>query len=234
MNKQEIRQQVWEHLEKENLARFPRPVYGRIPNFVGAEKAAELLGALPEFKRARTVKVNPDSPQRKVREIALLQGKTLLMPSPRLRSGFLLLKADRFKGRERFASSIKGAFSLGQETELDNVPRPDLLVVGSVAVSPDGSRIGKGEGYSEIEYGIMRELGLIDEDVPICTTVHPAQVVKEIPQEPYDISVDYIVSPEEVIPTRRQRNRPRGIFWERVTEKMLEEMPILRELEARS
>ncbi len=234
MKKEEIRRLVWNRLEKENLARFPRPVHGRIPNFVGAERAAELLATLPEFKQAKTLKVNPDSPQRRVREIALLQGKKLLMPRPRLRSGFLLLRPGKAEGREKFAASIKGAFSLGQEIKLNEIPRPDLLVVGSVAASPDGSRIGKGEGYSEIEYGILRELGLVNENVPICTTVHPVQIMKELPQDPYDVSVDYVVTPEEVIPTHRKRKRPTGIFWDRVSEKMLEEMPVLEELKARN
>jgi len=46
LNKEQIRQQIWDRLEKENLDRFPRPIYGRIPNFVGAEKAASRLAEL--------------------------------------------------------------------------------------------------------------------------------------------------------------------------------------------
>ena len=234
LNKEQIRQQIWDRLEKENLARFPRPIYGRIPNFVGAEKAASRLAGLPEFANARTVKVNPDSPQRKVRELVMVHGKLLLMPAPRLRSGFLLLRPERVKGKERLASSIKGAFSLGEEVGLDKVPRPDVLVVGSVAVERDGSRIGKGEGYSEIEYGILREMGLVEKDVSICTTVHPVQILKEVPQDPYDVGVDYIVTPEEVIMTHRLGERPEGILWDRVSKEMLDEMPVLADLKKRS
>jgi 5-formyltetrahydrofolate cyclo-ligase len=233
LSKEEIRQKVWDRLEKENLARFPRPVYGRIPNFVGAENAALRLAEVPEFVKASTVKVNPDSPQRKVREIALVQRKVLLMPAPRLKSGFMILRPERVKGKERLASSIKGAFSLGEEVGLDRLPRPDVLVVGSVAVGRDGSRIGKGEGYSEIEYAILRELGLVEEEVPICTTVHPVQVLKEVPQDPYDVSMDYIVTPEEVIATRSTRKRPEGILWDTVSKEMLDEMPVLADLKKR-
>ena len=231
--KQEIRERVWERLEKENLARFPRPVRGRIPNFVGAEKAAQLLAELPEFIRSKTVKVNPDSPQLKIRELALRAGKLLLIPAPRLRSGFLMVKPEEVKGRERSAASIGGAFKIGQEITLDKLPRPDLLIVGSVAVSKEGSRIGKGEGYSEIEYGILRELNLVDETIPIATTVHPVQIVKEVPQDPYDVAVDYIVTPEKAASTHRTRRRPSGIFWERVSEDMFQQMPILRDLRTR-
>src|SRR6266705_1282594 len=88
LNKEQIWQQIWDRLEKENLARFPRPIYGRIPNFEGAEKAASRLAERPEFANLRPERVN---------------------------------------GKERLASSIKGAFSLGEEVGLDKVPRPDDL-----------------------------------------------------------------------------------------------------------
>ena len=62
--KDKIRYEVWRKLEELGLARFPRPVYGRIPNFIGAEKAASRLLNLREYIDARVVKVSPDSPQR--------------------------------------------------------------------------------------------------------------------------------------------------------------------------
>jgi 5-formyltetrahydrofolate cyclo-ligase len=42
-------------------------VIGRIPNFVGAEAAADQLAALPAWEAARVVKANPDKAQRAVR-----------------------------------------------------------------------------------------------------------------------------------------------------------------------
>ena len=49
-----------------HTCRFPRPVHHRIPNFVNADRAADRLAQLPEFMAARTVKVNPDTPQKRV------------------------------------------------------------------------------------------------------------------------------------------------------------------------
>ena len=63
--KSRIRERVWEQLTAERQAAFPFPVRGRIPNFKGASQAAARLAALPEFGRARVIKVNPDSPQRR-------------------------------------------------------------------------------------------------------------------------------------------------------------------------
>jgi hypothetical protein len=65
---------VWDHLEKNNYAHFPRPVHGRIPNFKGAPEAAQRLSKLDIFKCASTILVTPDTPQEEVRFLALEVG----------------------------------------------------------------------------------------------------------------------------------------------------------------
>lgn len=233
-SKQPVRERIWTRMEREGVARFPRPVRGRIPNFAGATEAARRLAALPVFRRARVVKVNPDAPQLPVRHAALEAGKRVLMPAPRLRTGFVLIDPERI-GRSNLkrAASISGAFRYGRAVDLDDLPRPDLIVAGSVAVAPNGGRIGKGEGYSEMEFAILRELGLADDRTPIATTVHDVQVVKAIPLEPYDVRVNLIVTPTRVIETRARQSRPRGLLWDHITDAMLEEMPLLQRLAER-
>jgi 5-formyltetrahydrofolate cyclo-ligase len=46
-------------------------VVGKIPNFLGAEAAADQLAALPAWASAQVVKANPDKAQRPVRARAL-------------------------------------------------------------------------------------------------------------------------------------------------------------------
>ncbi len=226
-----IRERIWRLMEEKEIARFPRPVYGRIPNFLGAEEAAQRLTALPEFKRAKVVKVNPDSPQNPVREAVLFSGKVLIMPTPRLRRGFLVLDPKIIsKQAMRRASTIRGAFKYGKPVGIGEIPEIDLIVAGSVAVSPGGARIGKGGGYSEIEYGILRELNLIGGKTPIVTTVHDVQVVDGVPIEEHDFSLDIIATPTRMIRVKERRNRPKGIIWEKVTPDMMERMPVLMEL----
>src|SRR5437764_9186670 len=58
--KQEIRERIWELLQRQGAARFPG-ARGRIPNFRGAERAADQLAELPEWGAAHVVKANPDS-----------------------------------------------------------------------------------------------------------------------------------------------------------------------------
>jgi len=231
--KESLRTKIWKAMEDLGISRFPRPVFGRIPNFVGSERAAERLVRQPEFRDAETVKVNPDSPQAMVRRLALLNGKTLVVPAPRLKRGFMLLDPKKIPSRfYAKASTIKGAFKYGEIRPLDKLPKVDLVVTGSVAVSIDGVRIGKGGGYSELEYAILRELSLIDEETPIFTTVHDVQVVEWAPLEPYDLVVDAIITPSRVIRVENVHSRPIGVLWEKVSEDMIRAMPILSELRA--
>ncbi len=71
-----LREEVWQALRAAKASRFPGAA-GRIPNFAGAEAAAERLRSTPEWHRARTVKANPDSAQLPVRQRALQDGKTV-------------------------------------------------------------------------------------------------------------------------------------------------------------
>jgi 5-formyltetrahydrofolate cyclo-ligase len=232
--KADIRQRIWRRLEEERLAAFPRPIRGRIPNFKGSPAAAARLAELPEFQDAKAIKVNPDAPQLPVRRLVLEQGKLLLTPTPRLREGFLLLDPARLPARElRRAASIGGAAKLAQHIGLDALPRIDLIVVGTVAVTEQGARVGKGEGYAELEYATLRQLGRIDGDVPIATTVHDVQVVDDIPVEPFDVPVDIIITPTRVIRTRSTLSKPKGILWDLLAPERLEEMPILKQLRER-
>jgi len=230
-SKEDIRRLVWRLMEENGVARPPMPIYGRIPNFEGSERAAERILDIEEFARAETVKVNPDSPQRPLRELVLKSGKNLLTPTPRLRDGFLLVKPGTVPGKNyKFASTIRGSFKYGVKVGLDDIPKPDFIIVGSVAVTLGGSRVGKGSGYSELECGVLAELGLIDEKVPIATTVHELQIVEHIPREVYDINVDYILTPERKVRTDSTPTSRKGIVWNMVTREMMLKMPILENL----
>ena len=92
--KWDLRKKVWNFLEDNDLADFPRPVHHRIPNFKGSAKAGERLAELPEFINAKVVKVNPDTPQKSVRVAALRSEKSLDMP--RLHSKDSGMSVDEF------------------------------------------------------------------------------------------------------------------------------------------
>jgi 5-formyltetrahydrofolate cyclo-ligase len=215
------------------VARFPMPVADRIPNFKGAEQAAARAATLPEWKAARRIKCNPDAPQRALRLRALQDGKLVFMAVPRLRAArcFLRLDPARLGGRLAVAATIKGASALGVPVTPDELGRIDLVVVGSVAVNAKGARVGKGGGYSDLEFALARELGAVTATTPVLTTVHGLQLVKAaIPMMGHDVPVDLIVTPERVIRAPRTFAKPRGIRWDSLSPEQLAAMPPLARL----
>ena len=232
--KQALRERIWRLLERRRVARFPLPLHDRIPNFVGAEAAAARLAELPEWTAARRIKCNPDAPQRGVRLRALREGKHLFMAVPRLRDArcFLHLDPARLTGRLAAASTIKGAAALGTPVTPAGLGRIDLVVAGSVAVDRSGGRVGKGGGYSDLEYALARQLGHVSARTPVVTTVHELQVVDgPVPMTAHDVPVDIVVTPTRVIRTGHRLPRPRGIRWAALSAEQRGAMPPLRALE---
>ncbi len=233
-SKDEIRQRIWSLLTSRKAARFPGAV-GRIPNFVGAEAAARTLAELPAWRSARVIKANPDAPQLPVRALALREGKRLFMAVPRLRTErcFIELDPRQLRGREREAASISGSAALGHPVHPGEMPRIDLVVAGSVAVGRDGSRLGKGGGFSDLEWAVLSELGLVGPWTTVVTTVHPLQLVPGgIPMLAHDVVLDHLATPDALIACRKRYRRPRGILWSALAPETIAEVPLLARLAA--
>jgi 5-formyltetrahydrofolate cyclo-ligase len=227
-----LRQEVWSAMRAAKVARFPGAA-GRIPNFTGAEAAAERLRGLPAWQAARTVKSNPDSAQWPVRQRALQDGKLLYMAVPRLakEEPFFVLDPDHLSEPPRKASSISGASRSARRVRLAEVSPVDLVVMGSVAVGQDGARLGKGGGFADLEFALATAAGLIGPRTVCVTTVHEIQLREAgtIPCTDHDVPVDLIVTPERVVDCRpRHGARPAArIAWEDLTEEKIAAIPLL-------
>lgn len=232
MEKQELRERVWDELDDSGEARFPFPPHGRIPNYAGAEQAAERLAELDAWHEADVVKSNPDSPQRPVRRRALESGKTVYVAVPRLREEdcFLRLDPDTIDDVAH-ATTISGSAEVGEQIGPEEMEPMDLIVSGSVAVDERGSRVGKGEGYSDLEFAILRECGLVDDATTTVTTVHEIQVVDvDIGTTPRDVPIDRVVTPERSIRAKVTDDKPMGIEWNALSEDRIAEIPILSQM----
>ncbi|KAG8144162.1 hypothetical protein E2320_001271 [Naja naja] len=138
VSKWDIRNKIWDYMEVNNLADFPRPVHHRIPNFKGSFQMGVSIKSWDGFDQAREVKVDPDKP----------------------------LEGIRLSGVRDYSVPIG----------LDAKVHVDLVVVGSVAVSEKGWRIGKGEGFADMEYAMMVSMGAVGQKT----------VVVDIPEELLD------------------------------------------------
>ena len=154
------------------------------------------------------------------------------MAVPRLRDEdcFLKLDPDDLEDYDA-ATTVSGSSDHGEQIGPAEIDRVDLIVSGSVAVTEDGGRIGKGEGYSDLEYAVLRELGLVDGETPVATTVHDRQVIDEpVALAAHDVAMDLVVTPERVIRSEGS-DQPAGLDWGLLDDDRRDEIPVLRRLE---
>ena len=104
------------------------------------------------------------------------------------------------------------------------------MVTGCVAVGRDGSRLGKGGGFSDLELAVAAAAGLVDEHHGGPTTVHPEQIVPDgaIPVVAHDIHLDLIVTEEEVTRCRAAvALDPPELDWDQLTAEKVAAIPSL-------
>jgi 5-formyltetrahydrofolate cyclo-ligase len=230
-----LRKEVWAAMSAAGVARFPGAA-GRIPNFAGAEAAARRLRDMPEWRRASTVKANPDSAQLPVRQYALEDGKTVYMAVPRLAEPdpFFLLDPDHLADTPRRSASIRGASRSARRVAVAQLTPVDVVVMGCVAAGRDGARLGKGGGFADLEFALAAEAGLIAERTVVVTTVHDHQVrpAGQIPTTAHDVPLDLVVTPEQIVDCRHRRaDRPAGsIVWAELTDEKISAIPLLASL----
>jgi len=234
--KQSVRESVWDHLEKNNIAKFPRPVTKRIPNYEGAIQACDFLPGLECFKSAQTIKVNPDKPQEQARFL-VLEGEKTLVVTPLRRSARrnVLHRMEPPKDASdkdlRLCSRYQGVKEFSVPVGFESKTSVDLVVVGCVAVSKSGLRIGKGEGFADLEWAMMVSMGAVNDNTVVVATCHDCQVL-ELSEKlfgPHDLTVDFILTPTQVIKCDK-RAKPKGIIWSLLSEEKLDRIPILKKL----
>ncbi|ERH00584.1 MAG: 5-formyltetrahydrofolate cyclo-ligase [Halonotius sp. J07HN6] len=234
MSKDDLRERIWDHLEAEGIARFPFPPHGRIPNFANAGDAADRLAATDAWQAADTLKCNPDAPQLPVRRQALRDGKTLYMAVPRLSEDqpFLRLAPDEVPDIDD-ATTVSGSAKHGVPVDPEAMPHIDLIVAGSVAVDTAGNRVGKGEGFSDLEFAVLRGFDRVSDDTTVATTVHDSQVVADSEIEPdhHDVPLDLVVTPTQTIDTDAAAARPDGLYWDDIERAKIAEIPVLQRLQ---
>ena len=234
-DKEALRHEIWAKLEQASAA-VGNP-WHRIPVFVGGEDAAARLVELPIWINARVLNCSPDTAQAPVRRRALEAGKLIYMPVPALTHDdpFVLLDPQALQAQgvsPAEASFHARAVEVGQKVRFEDMLPMDLVVTGCVAVTRQGGRTGKGAGFADLEFGVLREYGLMTTATPIVTTVHPFQVVPNdrVIMQPHDSALHWIITPDEVIETHSPFPQPSGIDWERVQPDQYQDIPFLKHL----
>lgn len=195
IKKENLRKEIWDKLYTQKISL--KSPYGRIPSFKGSTEAAKLLRKTDEWINSEIIFTSPDTAIIKVREYALKDKKILIMASPKLKKGYLLINPFNVLNKEKEASTISGAYKLAQP--ITKFPKVDIVIEGSVAVDLDGNRLGKGGGYADREISHLISQNSINYKTPIVTIVHENQIVDLVPTEAHDQRINMIITPIRVL-----------------------------------
>ncbi|XP_061401335.1 uncharacterized protein LOC133337087 [Musca vetustissima] len=234
--KRSLRLQTWKKFKEANLGLQRGGIFNRMPAFVDSDKAVTLLTETEEFKKAKEVKIQIDRALNGAKLQTLNAGKNLYLPSTR-KSKALFLKvevpAEADDEKKNEILNVRNVEEYRTEIGLDNKVVLDMVIIGSVVVSRDGYRLGRGNGFIDLDIGLLIEAGAITPNTLIVTLVHDAQVVDNLPTnlfQKHDAPVDLIVTPTEVIRVAKRPPRPTGLFWELISERRLKAVPVLESL----
>lgn len=240
MDRESLRSLVWDRLRDVAIpdSRFHLDFSMYIPDYPGSELIPDTLRALPSYPGSGPVFVTPDNNLEGLRAALLRERRPLLMTTYGILRGFMFFPAGSVPAHaSEFAASLDGAERFGQPYDLAQVrslERLDFLVTGASAVNHEGIRFGKGHGYFDVEWALLRDIGLVDETSPVIACVHDVQFVDEnLEWQETDTLVDWVVTPSRTVRIDRRRPKPSGIRWDSLDPKLLATIPPLRELKAR-
>jgi 5-formyltetrahydrofolate cyclo-ligase len=117
----------------------------------------------------------------------------MAVPSPADECPFIILDPARLDVPPRRAASITARRAPGGGLALGELQPVDLVVCGSVAVNREGPRVGKGGGFSDLEFALLVEAGLIGTETVVATTVHSQLLAEALPETAHDFRLDLIV-----------------------------------------
>lgn len=237
MNKTEARASVWKQLRRVARpdSRFHFDFNKYIPDFEGSRAATERLMGMDIFRNAHTLFITPDNCLEILRAETARAGKTQIVSTYGIRRGLVELKpADAPPGLETYAVMLDALEGFGRYlslAELRRRGRLDLIVTGASAVNTAGVRFGKGHGFFDLEWAMLYQLGVADEQTPIVAFVHDCQVVElELTASPFDTLCDIIITPTRVLEVANPQKPTVGVVWDRLEAGMMDDIPPLREL----
>jgi len=200
---------------------------GRSPELPpeGAQgKAAERLRHLPRYREAQSVMISPASSLYQVRLNALTDRKRLVMPTPGLHKGFVVVEPGFIPPRQRH-SAVQPGPENPFATRMPYRELPgfliDLIVTESLVVGRDGGRLGDGSGHLDLQCAILSSLGWLHPAFEVVGVVEDSRVVPSVPMKPGDVEIHWIVTPSRTERTPAAAPARVGIQWDRLSLKQI-------------
>ena len=232
-----IRKRVWKELRRvaQPDSRFHWDFTAFIPDYAGSAQCTEAIRALPPYRDSRTILVTPDNNLISLRAQCLFDGKTLVVPTYALARGFWqITRADVPPGHEAFAATLDGleCFAHPFAVEAVGAEAPvALLVTGASVINTEGVRISSDPSYFDLEWLILKTLGVVSAATPVVAVVHDCQLVQwPCAPPPFGAVADVIVTPTRVFETGHRYRKPERIVWEDLAWEVIQDVPLLKAL----
>ena len=194
-NETEHAQSLLRQRAKLALRNRMRMVREAIPSSACEARSAEIakrLLLLEEFDRASTVlafaPIRNEVRTRSSMQAAWAAGKHVALP--RVVEDELTLRQV-----DGHTVLIEGAFGVSEppeDTPSVEASEVDFALVPALAVDPRGYRIGYGGGYYDRLIPQLR-------NARTCVVAYDFQLISEVPELPFDVAVDLVVTDERVI-----------------------------------
>lgn len=206
------------------------------PDFAGSTACVERLCQTEAWRSAQVVFIAPDNSLTAMRQRALEEGRTVIVPTAGIVRGFRIFRPQSVPpGQEPLSAVLDGMERHSAPISLEELGSLtiDLMISGMLVITPAGMRWGHGYGYFDLEWGILRLLGAISENTPVMVIGHDCQVLDlqdGQSSSSSDALADWIFTPTSSLHTRRTLPQPAGVIWRQYSPELIANMPILQEL----
>lgn len=158
------------------------------------------LYALPEYQTAETIFVYASMPEEVqlygLMEQAVLAGRTVCLP---MITGKGTMEAVKLPSMDDLVPGRFGILTVDPKKQcIIPADRIDFMVVPGVAFDGEGRRLGLGAGYYD------RFMGEKASHAFCCALAFDCQLMTEVPVEPHDVRVQYIITEKQHFAVRKK------------------------------
>lgn len=186
-------------------------------------KISEKIRRCPFYAKSLCVFVSPHPLLHQTCLNILADQKLLILPSPKIQTGFYALSPHAIPVRQRqiVLRRLGGKNPLTPKIDYTRGPEKkiDLLLTAPLTAGVDGSMLADGQGHFDLQYAILDTLGWLTADAGIAALLADDFFLRLSPIDTSDILAHHVVTPTQTIKTHHHGRQKSSINWANIGEK---------------
>ncbi|GLI34231.1 5-formyltetrahydrofolate cyclo-ligase [Desulforhabdus amnigena] len=190
----------------------------------GTGKVAERIRRIDDYRNSKNILVSLHPSLRQTCLNVLADQKKLLIPTPGLQKGFMLVSPTSVPPQKRklaIRPIPNNPFGRKMPYEEPFQGLVDLIITEAFLLGRDGTRMGDGSGHLDIQCAILSSLGWLSPDVRVLAVADDRQIVPSVPVEKTDVRIHWIVTPTQVLAASHDEPFSCEISWEKLSKKQI-------------